>query len=58
MSAVPWVVIGVVALAIGAVFFVRWRRRRNEQLAAEWLEYQKTEAKKSAKSGAGQADPH
>lgn len=58
VSAVPWVVIGVVALAIGAVFFVRWRRRRNEQLAAEWLEYQKIEAKKGATSGAGQADPH
>ena len=58
VTAIPWVGLGVIVLVVGAVLFLRWRRRRNEQVAAEWLEYQTTEAKKNVTSSAGQADPH
>ena len=57
--AIPWTVLGVIALGVIAFFVVRFVRRRNARLAAEWVEYQKAEARKNAtsKSAAGKADP-
>jgi dihydroorotate dehydrogenase (fumarate) len=39
VTAIPWVVVGVIALLIGGFFFLRWRRQRNQRLVAEWLEH-------------------
>jgi len=58
VPAIPWTVLGVIVLGVGGWFFLHWRRRRNAQLAAEWVEHQKAEARKSVTSvsGAGRAD--
>jgi Bacterial protein of unknown function (DUF916) len=58
VPAIPWVVLGVIVLGVGVWLFLRWRSRRNAQLAAEWVEHQKAEAKKNAttESAAGKAD--
>jgi len=58
VPAVPWVVLGVIVLGVGAWLVLRWRGRRNARLAAEWVEHQKAEATKNATttSGAGKAD--
>jgi dihydroorotate dehydrogenase (fumarate) len=58
VPAIPWLALGVIALVIGVVFFLRWRSRRNARLAEEWVEHQKAEAKKNAamESAAGKAD--
>jgi hypothetical protein len=58
VPAIPWVVLGVIVLGVGVWLILRWRSRRNAQLAAEWVEHQKAEAKKNAttESAAGKAD--
>jgi Bacterial protein of unknown function (DUF916) len=58
VPAIPWVVLGVIVLGVGVWLFLRWRSRRNAQLAAEWVEHQKAEARKNAttESDAGKAD--
>jgi dihydroorotate dehydrogenase (fumarate) len=58
VPAVPWAGLGVIVLGVGAWLFLRWRSRRNAQLAAEWIEHQRAEAKRHAatESAAGRAD--
>jgi len=58
VPAVPWVVLGVIALGVAVWLLLRWRGRRNARLALEWAEYQKAEAKKNAttESAAGKVD--
>ena len=58
VPAIPWILVGLIVLGVAVWFFVRWRRQRNVRLAAEWIEYQKAEAKNHAPttSDAGKAD--
>ncbi|WP_295786011.1 WxL protein peptidoglycan domain-containing protein [uncultured Microbacterium sp.] len=37
--AVPWTLLILLALAVGAFLLLRWRRRRDEARAQEWIEY-------------------
>lgn len=54
VPAIPWVVLVVIALIVGAVFVLRWRRARHERLAAEWHALQ--EAERTSRSS--KADSH
>lgn len=46
--AVPWTVLILLAIIVGVVFFVRWRRRRDEARAQEWVEYMQRTAAETA----------
>ncbi len=54
--AVPWVLVIVLAAAAGLVALLRWRRRRDEARALEWIEYmERAGADTSELVGAGRA---
>lgn len=46
--ALPWLVLAVLTLGVGGWFFLRWRRRRDEQRAREWAAYAAEEAPRTA----------
>jgi hypothetical protein len=46
--AVPWALLILVALAAAVVFFIRWRRRRDEIRAQEWIAYTEQQAEVKA----------
>lgn len=46
--AMPWTVLIVAALAVGAVWLVRWRRRVDDARAQEWIEYTEKQAAAAA----------
>jgi hypothetical protein len=56
--AVPWMILAVIALGVVVFFLLRWRRLRNERLAAEWVKHTEAEARKNAtaKSSADKED--
>lgn len=46
--AVPWTLLILIALAVGVYFLLRWRRRRDEARAQEWIEYTEQQAAAAA----------
>ncbi|WP_456846261.1 WxL protein peptidoglycan domain-containing protein [Cellulomonas sp. P5_C6] len=46
--AVPWILLGLVALAVGGWFGLRAKRRRDARLAQEWIAYTQEEARRAA----------
>ena len=48
LSAVPWLVLGVVVLGIGILVLARWRRARLLRQAEEWVAYTRAEARRAA----------
>lgn len=46
--AVPWLLLGIIALAVGGWFALRAKRRRDARLAREWIEYTQDEARRAA----------
>lgn len=44
LLAVPWLLLVVAALGVGGWFFLRWRRRRDEQRARDWVAFTEAEA--------------
>jgi hypothetical protein len=60
--AVPWMLLILLVIAAAIYLFVRWRRRRDEVRAQEWIEYTEQQAaaaaaeKATVGAGAGKAD--
>lgn len=48
MWAVPWILVGILVLAALAVLVGRWRRRRDDRRAAEWMAFTQAEAARTA----------
>lgn len=48
LIAVPWPLIILAALIAGGILFVRWRRQRDAQRAAEWARFTEREAERQA----------
>lgn len=48
LLSVPWLALGLVVVAVGFVLLVRFRRRRAEQAAAEWVAYTQAQAQREA----------
>ncbi|MBZ4488658.1 DUF916 domain-containing protein [Microbacterium sp. cx-55] len=48
MWAVPWILVGILLLAALAVLIARWRRRRDDRRAAEWMAFTQAEAERAA----------
>lgn len=46
--AVPWAVLILIALAVGIVYLVRWRRRRDDERAHAWIAYTEQKAAEAA----------
>lgn len=46
--AIPWLILGVIVLVVGAILWTRFRRRRDERRAREWIEYTEAEARRKA----------
>lgn len=46
--AVPWIVVGVLLLVGVLVVYLRWRRRRDDRRAAEWMAFTRAEAERAA----------
>ena len=46
--AMPWVLLILIAIGVGVYFFIRWRRRRDEVRAAEWIAYTQKQAADAA----------
>lgn len=59
LIAVPWALVILAAIGVGIGFLLRWRRRRDEERAEEWLRYTEREVKRQAaeeaRAGAGAA---
>ncbi len=53
--AVPWILLALVALAVGAWFGLRAKRRRDARLAQEWIAYTQEEARRAAAAAPGLA---
>jgi dihydroorotate dehydrogenase (fumarate) len=49
--AVPWILVGALLLAALFVLYARWRRRRDDRRAAEWMAFTQAEAARSAAAG-------
>ncbi|MBN9213002.1 MAG: hypothetical protein BGO45_13335 [Microbacterium sp. 71-36] len=50
--ATPWTVLILIVLIVGVVLLVRWRRRRDEARAQEWVEYMQRAAAEEAEQSA------
>lgn len=48
MWAVPWILVGIIVLAALAILFLRWRRRRDDTRAEEWMAFTQAEAQRAA----------
>ncbi|WP_243227255.1 hypothetical protein [Microbacterium sp. CIAB417] len=46
--AVPWILVGILVLAGLIYLFLRWRRRRDDARAAEWMAFTQAEAQRTA----------
>ncbi|OJW02331.1 MAG: hypothetical protein BGO47_11440 [Microbacterium sp. 67-17] len=59
LIAVPWALVILAAIGVGIGLLLRWRRRRDEERAEEWLRYTEREVKRQAaeeaRAGAGAA---
>lgn len=53
--AMPWVLLIVIALGVGVYYLIRWRRRRDEIRAAEWMAYTQKQAADAAAAAAQSA---
>ena len=50
--AVPWALVILIALIGGVVYLVRWRRRRDQERAQEWIAYTEQKAAEAAAAAA------
>jgi dihydroorotate dehydrogenase (fumarate) len=46
--AVPWILVGILLLVGLIVLYLRWRRRRDDKRAAEWMAFTQAEAERAA----------
>lgn len=53
--ATPWMLLILIAIGVGVYLLIRWRRRRDEVRAQEWIEY--TEKKAAAAAAEAAAAP-
>ncbi|WP_375384987.1 WxL protein peptidoglycan domain-containing protein [uncultured Microbacterium sp.] len=48
LVAIPWLLLILIALIVAIILFVRWRRKRDEARAQEWIEYTEQQAMAAA----------